>query len=119
MSKILFNKDIIIVGQQPWDTEIGSNCKNIALEMSKHNRVLYVNSPLDRISKLRNRKDPKVQKRLRVIDGNENGLVEIKSNQKSLLILFPHQGHILGCCFTWSYMYLCPHLEQEYSFFGL
>ncbi len=80
MSKILFNKDIVIVGQQPWDTEIGSNCKNIALEMSKHNRVLYVNSPLDRISKLRNRKDPKVQKRLRVIDGNENGLVEIKSN---------------------------------------
>jgi glycosyltransferase involved in cell wall biosynthesis len=79
MSKI-FNKDIVIVGQQPWDTEIGSNCKNIALEMSKHNRVLYVNSPLDRISKLRNRKDPKVQKRLRVIEGQENGLIEIKNN---------------------------------------
>ena len=80
MNKLLVNKDIVIVGQQPWDTEIGSNCKNIALEMSKHNRVLYVNSPLDRISKIRNRKDPKVQKRIRIIDGQENGLVVLKNN---------------------------------------
>ena len=82
MSKtaLLINKDIVIVGQQPWDTEIGSNCKNIALEMSKHNRVLYVNSPLDRITKLRYKKDPKVQKRIRVIKGQENGLIEIKEN---------------------------------------
>ncbi len=77
---LLTNKDIVIVGQQPWDTEIGSNCKNIALEMSKHNRVLYVNSPLDRITKLKNKNDPKVQKRIRVISGQENGLVEIKEN---------------------------------------
>ena len=80
MNKLLVNKDIVIVGQQPWDTEIGSNCKNIALEMSKHNRVLYVNSPLDRISKIRNRKDTKVQKRIRIIDGQENGLVVLKNN---------------------------------------
>ena len=82
MSKtaLLINKDIVIVGQQPWDTEIGSNCKNIALEMSKHNRVLYVNSPLDRITKLRYKKNPKVQKRIRVIKGQENGLIEIKEN---------------------------------------
>lgn len=44
------NRDIIVVGQQPWDVEIGSNCKNIATEFAKHNRVLYVNSPLDRIT---------------------------------------------------------------------
>ena len=34
------NKDIIIVGIQPWDIEIGSNCKNIALEFAKDNRTL-------------------------------------------------------------------------------
>ena len=50
-------KDIIvIVGIQAWDIEIGSNCKNIAVEMSRHNRVLYVNSPLDRITKFKERK---------------------------------------------------------------
>jgi len=26
------NRDIVIVGLQPWDIEIGSNCKNIAIE---------------------------------------------------------------------------------------
>ena len=77
---LIKGRDIVIVGQQPWDTEIGSNCKNIAEEMSRHNRVLYVNSPLDRITVFRNRKDPKVQKRLRVINGKEEGLVKIKEN---------------------------------------
>ncbi len=41
-------KDIIITGIQAWDIKIGSNCKNIAREFSKKNRVLYVNPPLDR-----------------------------------------------------------------------
>jgi len=75
-----FSGDIIIIGQQPWDTEIGSNCKNIALELSKTNRVLYVNSPLDRITLLRNRNDQKIQKRLNVIKKKESGLVKISEN---------------------------------------
>src|SRR5580658_414267 len=74
------SRDIVIVGQQPWDTEIGSNCKNIALEFSKNNRVLYVNSALDRITMLRSKADPKVQKRLAVISGKENGLSVIQPN---------------------------------------
>lgn len=71
---------IVIVGQQPWDVEIGSNCKNIALEFSKHNKVLYVNSPLDRFNLLKNKNNPKIKKRLNVIKGKENGLVQIKDN---------------------------------------
>ena len=71
----MINKDIIIVGQQAWDTDIGSNCKNIALEMSKHNRVLYVNSPLDRITLYRGKNDPRIQKRTRVIR-KRKGLVK-------------------------------------------
>ncbi len=80
MSGNLLNQDIIIIGQQPWDTEIGSNCKNIALEWSKTNRVLYINSPLDRITLLKNNKDPKIQKRINVIKGQENGLIKIQEN---------------------------------------
>jgi len=74
------DNDIIIIGQQPWDTEIGSNCKNIALEWSKTNRVLYVNSPLDRITLYRGKTDPKIQKRLNVIRKKENGLIKIQDN---------------------------------------
>lgn len=71
------NQNIIIVGQQPWDTEIGSNCKNIALEFSRQNRVLYINPPLDRISKMRHSGDKKVQKRLAIIKGRQTGLEEV------------------------------------------
>ncbi|GAB3021267.1 glycosyltransferase family 1 protein [Niabella terrae] len=81
---MLKNRDIIIVGQQPWDTEIGSNCKDIALEFSKYNRVLYVNSPLDRISSLRHQQDPKIQRRINVIKGREPGLVPIGENLYNL-----------------------------------
>jgi len=78
--KVQFNNDIVIIGQQPWDTEIGSNCKNIALEFSKTNRVLYINSPLDRITHVKNNDDPKTQKRLNVIRKKEDGLIKIKDN---------------------------------------
>lgn len=37
------NYNIIFTGLQSWDIAIGSNAKNIALEMSRRNRVMYVN----------------------------------------------------------------------------
>lgn len=77
---IIKNRDFIIVGQQPWDIEIGSNCKNIALELSKNNRVLYVNPPLDRITQYRDRHDEKVIKRLKIIRGEEENLIQINEN---------------------------------------
>lgn len=80
------DRDIVVVGQQPWDTGIGSNCKNIALEFSKHNRVLYVNSALDRITLLKNKNDPKVQSRVGYIRNKRIGLVPIQNN---LWNLFP------------------------------
>jgi glycosyltransferase involved in cell wall biosynthesis len=73
-------KDIVIVGLQPWDIAIGSNCKNIALELAKHNRVLYVNPPLDRSTYLRKPKNEQILKRLRVIKNQEAGLVQISEN---------------------------------------
>jgi len=80
MRETLNGRDIIIVGQQPWDTEIGSNCKNIALEFSKNNRVLYINSPLDRITLYRNTQDSRIKKRLDIIRGKAKGLVKIQDN---------------------------------------
>ena len=77
---LITNRDIVIVGQQPWDVEIGSNCKNIAIEFSKHNRVLYVNSPLDRITKFKSNDDPKIRKRIDVIQGRQEALISINQN---------------------------------------
>mgnify|MGYP003574988005 FL=1 len=77
---IIENRDIIVVGQQPWDTPIGSNCKDIAVEFSKHNRVLYINAPLDRRTKFQQAETEGVKKRVRVIKGEEDGLEQIAPN---------------------------------------
>lgn len=77
---IIQHRDIVVVGQQPWDTPIGSNCKDLALEFSKHNRVLYINAPLDRRTKFQQKETEPVKKRQRVIDGQEDGLQEIAPN---------------------------------------
>lgn len=60
-------REIIMLGIQPWDIEIGSNFKNMALEISRQYRVLYVNRPLDRITALTHRSDTKTINRKKSI----------------------------------------------------
>lgn len=74
------NQDIVVIGIQAWDIEIGSNCKNIAAEFAKHNRVLYVNPPLDRASLKRERESEKIQKRLKIRAGKSPDLVKLENN---------------------------------------
>lgn len=79
-------KDIVIVGQQPWDTAIGSNCKDLAVEFSKHHRVLYVNAPLDRRTAYQHRNQEDVKKRKQIIASNRAPLEKITEN---LWVLYP------------------------------
>jgi len=72
--------DIIIVGIQAWDIEIGSNCKNIALEFAKKNRVLYVNPPMNRSTMKNDKHMEKVQKRIKIKNALEPDLYEIENN---------------------------------------
>ncbi|MEI7727664.1 MAG: glycosyltransferase family 1 protein, partial [Bacteroidota bacterium] len=74
------NRDIVVIGIQPWDIEIGSNCKNIAEEFARHNRVLYVNAPLDRITRQKEKNTPKIQKRIRVEEGTDPDLIQLDKN---------------------------------------
>ncbi len=78
------NRDFIIVGLQALDSRIGSNCINIAYEIAKNNRVLYVNYPLDRLTIWREKDDPLIQKRLRILKGEEPDLVQINENMWNL-----------------------------------
>ena len=77
---MISNRDIIVVGLQPWDIKIGSNCKNMAMEMSRNNRVLYVNRALDRISALRSAKDDKVQTRRNSLRGEVNDITPVNDS---------------------------------------
>ena len=85
-TKMIKGKDIVIVGIQPWDIEIGSNCKNIALEFAKNNRVLYVNPPMDRITRFKQRNTERVQKRIKIAKGQ---LPEIEKIEHNLWNLYP------------------------------
>ena len=82
----LINQDIIIVGIQPWDTKIGSNCKNIAIELAKNNRILYVNYPLDRLTKFRHKNDPEIIIRIKI---TKAGFPEIAEVHKNFWNLYP------------------------------
>ena len=78
------NRDIVVIGIQAWDIEIGSNCKNIATEFSRHNRVLYVNPALDRISRYKEKNTTKIQHRIKVQKGTEPDLVQLNENMWNL-----------------------------------
>src|ERR1700754_5098790 len=74
---MISGKNIIVVGLQPWDIGIGSNCKNIAIEFAKTNRVLYVNPPLDTNTKKKG--GAATEKRLSISDSGES-LVKVGEN---------------------------------------
>ena len=81
-------KNIVITGIQAWDIEIGSNCKNLALEFSKDNRVLYVNSPLDRMTAVRQRQNMGVIKRKKMISGEISPFEQVNPN---LTVFYPRK----------------------------
>ncbi|HSW68466.1 MAG TPA: glycosyltransferase [Bacteroidales bacterium] len=81
---IIKNRDFVITGLQSLDSDIGSNCINIAQVFAQNNRVLYVNYPLDRFTSIREKHDPTIQKRIRVIKGTEPDLTQIGPNFWSL-----------------------------------
>ena len=77
-------KDIVIISIQPWDIEIGSNCKNIALEFAKENRVLYVNPPTDRSTRIKQKNPERIQERIRIGKAIDSDIEGIKDNLGNL-----------------------------------
>ena len=76
----MHGRDIIVMSLQDFDTKIGSNCIDLAQEFAHHNRVLYVNHPLDRFTLWRERKKPKVIKRKNIMKGKEPKVVKVTDN---------------------------------------
>lgn len=73
-------KDFIVTGLQSWDIPIGSNAIDIAKEIAKENRVLYVNSPLDIMTIYRKKKAAETEYRMDVIKGKRMPLRQIEEN---------------------------------------
>ncbi len=79
---LIDKRDFIIVGQQPWDNPIGSNCIDIAEEISRNNRVLYINPPVDRITLLRKRDEEKyiLDRRSNILKGSREQIEKAADN---------------------------------------
>ena len=73
-------KDIVVIGIQPWDIEIGSNCKDIAREFSKNNRVLFINIPYSFLEIMKNKKPEIVKNRLDAIKNPSTAIKKIDNN---------------------------------------
>ena len=73
-------RDIVIVGLAAMDSRIGSNVINLAYEFARHNRVLYVNHPLDRFTLWRERKDSLIIKRRNIMKGDKPKVIKITDN---------------------------------------
>jgi teichuronic acid biosynthesis glycosyltransferase TuaH len=86
MSKNISGRDFIVFGLQPWDFEMGSNCKNIAIELAKNNRVLYVNRPIERSSLYKFKTDHKIQNRLKSL---KQGINVLEQEDENIWVLNP------------------------------
>lgn len=77
---MITGQDIIITSLKSWDLEIGGNSKNVALEFARNNRVLFINSPVDRATLLRKGNDPHVKERMEILKGKSDDLIRISDN---------------------------------------
>src|SRR5664279_1342991 len=46
--RFIKNRDIILFSFQPWKSDIAFNFKDMAFELSRYNRVLFIDRALDR-----------------------------------------------------------------------
>lgn len=74
---LIQGRDIVIISIQPWYYELGSNCKNIATELAKQNRVLYVNIPITRKTYFSKNNNEGVANHCRIIKNKSNTIEKI------------------------------------------
>lgn len=95
------NHDFIITSLQSWDIEIGSTIKNTALEISKRNRVLYINTPMDYATWLRGSKNKSYNYRMSVIKKHIPEVRQINENMWVVdcpFMIYP-VNQLPGSCF--------------------
>lgn len=70
----------VITSLQTWEMGMGTTIRNFTLELSKKNRVIYINTPLDHATWLRSKLNHKEDHRLDVIRKKASPMRKIKEN---------------------------------------
>ncbi len=79
-------RDYIVHSIQPWDTYVATVLKYITMELCKKNRVLFLDTPLQRSFQLFKRDAPETKKYKRVFSGQDTDLLQVNEN---LWVLYP------------------------------
>ena len=87
--------EIVMLGGPAWAAEAPGRLQRLAQKLAGHNRVLYINMPLDINTVLKGFDQPEVQKRLRVLAGQAESLVQGEPN---VWVLTPR---VLGISINW------------------
>jgi len=79
-------RDFIVHSIQPWDTFVATVLKYITMELCKTNRVIFLDTPLQRSFQLLHRDAPETKKYRRVFSGEDTDLLQVNEN---LWVLYP------------------------------
>ncbi len=83
---MIASMDFVVFGLPSWNLDIATTIKYTAIEISKTNRVLFVNPALQRSFQIFKRQLPETRKYLRVFKGEEPDLEKFNDN---LWVLYP------------------------------
>ena len=86
---------IIIIAQQEWELNLGSNARNLAVEFSKKNSVLYVNPAIDLKSIINQIKTVHGRKRLKLALGFGENTIKISET------LWVHTPQTISISINW------------------
>jgi len=85
----------IIIAQQEWELDLGSNARNLAIEFSKKNAVLYVNPAIDIKSIIHQIKTVHGRNRLKLALGFGENVLKISEN------LWVHTPQTISISINW------------------
>lgn len=77
---MLKGKDIVFMNLSRWDSPIVMSGLMLAREMARHNRVLYIDHPMNYLDILKQRKSSSVKNRIRSFMPGASGLHSIENN---------------------------------------
>ncbi len=81
---MLTNRDIIVLALPRWDGKYKSTSLQIARQLAKKNRVLYIDNPFTFVETVRNIRSPQIKRRWRKFLPFSNGLTQIEIEGISL-----------------------------------
>ena len=117
------NRNFVVTCLQHWDVELGCNAIDIAIEISKNNRVLFLNTPIDYLSYLKG--DP-IKYRQQVIHREKPPLRQINDNLWLLDCPFkalPLNKLKINSIFDWANKYnnrkIAGHILRETQKLGM